>query len=116
MASGSAIAAVRQQQQTGSGDVIEVFNIQLVGMEALWEIVLQARDSTVAQQSASFLSKLYRRLSQGVLESNIREIKNIFIETVMKQIDMGHRRIQKESEAELRCTIGDAKLRLQRAI
>lgn len=32
VASGSAVAAVRQQQQSGSGDVIEVFNIQLVGI------------------------------------------------------------------------------------
>lgn len=104
-----------RQQQAGGGDLIEVHNIQLVGMEALWEIVLQARDSVVAQQSQAFLSKLYRRLAQSVLETSLKEVKQMFLETAMKQVEAGIRRVTDHADAELRCSVGDAKHRLQRA-
>ena len=42
---------------------LEVFDVKLIGIEALFEIVLQVRDAKVQEKSSAFLMKLYKSLN-----------------------------------------------------
>jgi len=44
---------------------MEVFEYRLIGMEALWEIVLQARDLAVHKRAVEFMQRLYKRMNQA---------------------------------------------------
>jgi uncharacterized lipoprotein YajG len=42
----------------------EVYSIELIGIEALWEIILSAPNEEIYQKSSSFLSKIYKSMQQ----------------------------------------------------
>lgn len=52
----------------------EVFETKLIGVEALWEIALSARNNKVYEKSAEFLHKLYKKMSPS-LADRLNEIK-----------------------------------------
>ena len=54
---------------------MEVFEYRLIGIEALWEIVLQARDLTVHKRALEFLQRLYKRLNQAYFKEHVFTIK-----------------------------------------
>lgn len=49
-------------------DDIDVKDINLLGFEAIWEIIFQARDTHVAEQANSLLKRLYKGLRKCDLE------------------------------------------------
>jgi hypothetical protein len=51
-----------------------VFETKLIGIEALWEITLCARNNGVYKKAAEFLHKLYKKMSPTLVEK-LNEIK-----------------------------------------
>jgi hypothetical protein len=70
------------------GGSYEVFETKLIGIQALWEIVLQAKDQKVHQNASKFLLTLYRKLSPDLLD-NLNSIKEEFLKTCMAHIREG---------------------------
>lgn len=66
----------------------EVFETKLIGIQALWEIVLQAKDAKVHQKASKFLLTLYKKLSPD-LQGNLDSIKKDFLKTCMSHIKEG---------------------------
>lgn len=66
----------------------EVFETKLIGIQALWEIVLQAKDQKVHQKASKFLLTLYKKLSPDLAE-NLNNIKEEFLKTCMSHIKEG---------------------------
>lgn len=66
----------------------EVFETKLIGIQALWEIVLQAKDAKVHQKASKFLLTLYKKLSPD-LYNNLNLIKEEFLKTCMAHIKEG---------------------------
>jgi len=58
----------------------EVFDTKLIGIQALWEIVLISKDPKVHKKASKFLLTLYRKLSPQLLE-NLNSIKEEFLKT-----------------------------------
>jgi hypothetical protein len=52
----------------------EVFETKLIGIEALWEITLCARDIKVYHKATEFLHKLFKKMSP-TLSEKLNEIK-----------------------------------------
>lgn len=52
----------------------EVFETKLIGIEALWEITLCARNNKVYEKSAEFLHKLYKKMSPSLVD-RLNDIK-----------------------------------------
>ena len=72
----------------GSFGSYEVFETKLIGIQALWEIVLQAKDSKVHQKASKFLLTLYKKLSPDLFNS-LNFIKEEFLKTWMSHIKEG---------------------------
>lgn len=66
----------------------EVFETKLIGIQALWEIVLQAKDQKVHQKASKFLMTLYKKLSPDLI-NNLNTIKEEFLKTCMSHIKDG---------------------------
>lgn len=60
----------------------EVFDHQLIGIEALWEIILGAQDERIYKRASQFLMRLYKKLSKAQLD-NISEIKEMFFQNCL---------------------------------
>jgi len=54
----------------------EVFDHQLIGVEALWEIILGAQDEQIYKRASQFLIRLYKKLSSDLIDdiSNLKEM------------------------------------------
>ena len=54
----------------------EVFDHQLIGIEALWEIILGAQDEQIYKKASQFLIRLYKKLSSDLIDdiSNLKEM------------------------------------------
>lgn len=65
----------------GSDENIEVLDINLISIEALWEIMLQSRNDEVFQSSSSLMKRVYRGLKSCTLS-----IQEDFIRICMKYI------------------------------
>jgi hypothetical protein len=52
----------------------EVFETKLIGVEALWEILLCARNQKVYKSATDFLLKIYKKMSPSLVE-RLNEIK-----------------------------------------
>lgn len=63
----------------------EVHTHELVGIEALWEIVLSAPNQDIYQKSSSFLSKLYKKLLEGASQAD-REVEGAGVESSIKEL------------------------------
>lgn len=57
---------------------VEVFDTKLIGIQALWEIVLQAKDQKVHQKASKFLLLLFKKLSPDLVEK-LNVIKEDFL-------------------------------------
>lgn len=66
----------------------EVYETKLIGIQALWEIVLQAKDQEIYQKSSKFLMVLYRKLSPELFGS-LNSIKEEFLKICMSNIKDG---------------------------
>ena len=71
----------------------EVFDTRLIGIEAIWEIVLQARNDDVFKKASKFLLQLFKSLSKE-LKENLPKIKENFLQICMSNIDIGVDKIQ----------------------
>jgi hypothetical protein len=60
----------------------EVFETKLIGGEALWEIVLSARNEKVYQKAADFLHRLYKKMSPTIVD-RLNEIKEDLLHSCM---------------------------------
>lgn len=58
----------------------EVYETKLIGIQALWEIVLQSKDQRVHQRSSKFLLMIYKKLSPD-LHNKLNTIKEEFLKT-----------------------------------
>jgi hypothetical protein len=58
----------------------EVYETKLIGIQALWEITLQAKNSKVHNKASKFLLTLYKKLSP---ELDLNIIKEDFLKTCM---------------------------------
>lgn len=65
----------------GSDENLEVFDIQLISIEALWEIMLEARNELVFVASSNLMKRIYRGLKTCSME-----IQEDFIKTCMGYI------------------------------
>jgi hypothetical protein len=74
----------------------EVFETKLIGVEALWEICLCARNEKVYKKAAEFLHKLYKKMSPQVVQERLKEIKEDLLQMCMGQIRNGVKDIQQE--------------------
>ena len=63
----------------------EVFETRLIGVEALWEILLCARNHKVYIQATEFLHKIYKKMSPSLMD-RLNEIKEDLLQTCMEQI------------------------------
>ena len=61
----------------------EVHETKLIGVEALWEILLCARSNKVYKKATEFIHKLYKKMSPTLAE-NLNEIKVELLETCME--------------------------------
>jgi hypothetical protein len=61
----------------------EVYETKLIGVEALWEILLCARSTKVYKQATEFLHKLYKKMSPSLIEK-LHEIKEDLLQTCME--------------------------------
>jgi hypothetical protein len=59
-----------------------VYETKLIGVEALWEIVLCVRSDKVYKKAAEFLHKLYKKMSPSLVEK-LNEIKEDLLHTCM---------------------------------
>ena len=59
-----------------------VFETKLIGVEALWEIVLCVRNDKVYKKAAEFLHKLYKKMSPTLVQK-LNEIKEDLLHTCM---------------------------------
>lgn len=66
----------------------EVFETKLIGIEALWEIVLCSRNEKVYKKAAEFLHRLYKKMSPSLAEK-LNEIKEELLITCMDHIKTG---------------------------
>ncbi len=73
----------------------EVYETKLIGVEALWEILLCARNPKVYKSATQFLQKLYMKMSPTLVEK-INEIKEDLLVTCMDQIKTGYTQIRQE--------------------
>lgn len=60
----------------------EVHETKLIGVEALWEILLCARNAKVYKSATEFLHKLYKKMSPSLVEK-LNEIKEDLLMTCM---------------------------------
>jgi len=70
------------------GGSYEVFETKLIGIQALWEIVLQAKVESVHVKASKFLLTLYKKLSPDLIE-NLNQIKEEFLKICMSHIKDG---------------------------
>ena len=61
----------------------EVFETKLIGVEALWEILLCARSNKVYKQATEFLHKIYKKMSPTLVD-RLNEIKEDLLHTCME--------------------------------
>jgi hypothetical protein len=73
----------------------EVFDTKLIGIEALWEVLLCARNSKVYKSATEFLHKIYKKMSPSLVERLI-EIKEELLQNCMEQIRTGYTQIRAE--------------------
>ena len=66
----------------------EIYETKLIGIQALWEIVLQVKDQEIYEKSSNFLMTLYRKLSPELFE-NLNSIKEEFLKICMSNIKDG---------------------------
>jgi hypothetical protein len=71
----------------------EVHETKLIGVEALWEILLCARNNKVYKSATEFLHKLYKKMSPALVEK-LNEIKEDLLVTCMDQIKTGYTQIR----------------------
>lgn len=67
----------------------EVHETKLIGIEALWEILLCARNSKVYKSATEFLHRLYKKMSPSLIDK-LNEIKEDLLVTCMDQIKTGY--------------------------
>ena len=82
---------------TTFGTQLEVFDVKLIGIEALMEIVLQVRDSKVQEKAAAFLLKIYKSCNKELMEEKIVEIKMDLLSVSMGNIRKGKDELQESS-------------------
>lgn len=68
---------------------LEVFDVKLIGIEALIEIVMQVRDTKVHEKAAAFLLKIYKSLNKDLFEEGIFDIKMDLLAVSMENIRKG---------------------------
>lgn len=73
----------------------EVHETKLIGVEALWEILLCARNQKVYKQATEFLHKIYKKMSPALIEK-LSEIKHELLEICMEQIQSGYDNLKSE--------------------
>lgn len=73
----------------------EVFETKLIGIEALWEILLCSRNAKVYRQATEFLHKIYKKMSPTLVE-RLNEIKEDLLQNCMEQIRAGYNEIRAE--------------------
>ena len=73
----------------------EVFETKLIGIEALWEITLCARNDKVYKRAAEFLHKLYKKMSPSLVEK-LNKIKEDLLQNCMDHIKAGLNEIRQE--------------------
>lgn len=76
---------------------LEVYNTKLIGIEALWEIVLLSKKEEVYQASSKFLHQLFKSLSPD-LQENLKEIKEEFLAICMENIEIGVLELKSNAE------------------
>jgi len=67
----------------------EVHETKLIGIEALWEILLCARNTKVYKSATEFLQRLYKKMSPSLIDK-LNEIKEELLVTCMDQIKTGY--------------------------
>jgi len=70
--------------------VLEVTNIDLLGFDMIWEILLQVRDSQVKKAAVDFLNSIYKRLSSELSERKGSNIRQDFLERCINNIQSGY--------------------------
>ena len=63
----------------------EVYETKLIGIEALWEILLCARNVKVYKNATEFLHKIYKKMSPELVD-RLNEIKEDLLQNCMDQI------------------------------
>lgn len=61
----------------------EVFETKLIGIEALWEILLCARNIKVYKKATEFLHKIYKKMSPELVD-RLNEIKEDLLYNCME--------------------------------
>ena len=104
-------------QGFSDSQMFEVFETKLIGIEALWEISLCARNDKVYKKAADFLHKLYKRMAPDLVKDRLNEIKEDLLKTCMDHIKTGYKDIQSElDEGVPAYSIEDPKNRIARSI
>lgn len=80
---------------------MEVFEFRLIGMEALWEILLQARDLSVHTRALEFLQRLHKRMNTAFFQEKLGLIKMNLLEICDRNIRLGQQELlMSESQRE----------------
>jgi hypothetical protein len=65
------------------------YEFNLIGMEALWEIVMQVRSEQVHEQAEALLARVYRRLDKETLENRLSQLKSHVLHCSMDMVKKG---------------------------
>ena len=75
----------------------EVFDHQLIGIEALWEIILGAQDERIYKRASEFLMRLHKKLAKEQSD-DMPGIKELFFQNCMTQIRLGLQDIEEKNQ------------------
>ncbi len=75
----------------------EVVDIRLIGMEAVWEVALQAHEETVRKAATEFIHEVYKRLSQDLVQKQGPVVREEFILKCMSSVKLGAEGVDREA-------------------
>lgn len=76
----------------------DVFNHQLIGIEALWEIILSVQDESISKRASQFLIKLYTKMAKQQ-KADISMIKELLYQNCMQHIKAGLKDLNEKNQA-----------------
>ncbi len=76
---------------------VKTLPMQIVGAEALWKIVLEAKSEAVTLKAIELINKLYTKLAEE-LEDRIAEISSNFVETAIEKLRICYRNMVQDGQ------------------
>ncbi len=83
------------------GAGIEIVSDQLIGMQVVWDVALEARDEEVQKTATAFLQAVYRKVAPESAKF-VLQIREGFVRMCMRQIQSGEKMLGTKEEVQTR--------------